>query len=350
MLETISHFDPAVVRASLCVLQPDTPGTEELQHQGIPVTFINRAKRDPRRITDVNRIVRNHPVDLLHLLGPKSCLYGRMVGRYQRIPTITHFHSLHPDPLLMATVQRHLARWTAAAIAPSYAARNWAISEYGIDPAIIRVIHDGQDLTRFTDITLQEKSRVRRKLDIDDDAAVIGLIGRVQIAQKGQDIMIRLMSDMRRRFPGSLLLIVGEGPDLDYCRHLAQQLNITNAVRFTGYRDDIPQMLAATDVVVIPSVWEENFPHVAIEAAAVGRPVVAFERGGIPEAVLHDTTGIIVPQNEPDRLRDALIQILEDGDLSRRLADQGPKYAARFTIEAHLHHLLRVYREILSLS
>ena len=121
----------------------------------------------------------------------------------------------------MAIVQRRFAACTALGLAVSEAVRHWAIREYALAPRRMEVLYNGHDVDRFASAKPNARAGVRQELAIAPDAALIGLIGRVLTAQKGQDLMIRLMPEVLTRRSDAVLLIVGEGPDLQDCEALA---------------------------------------------------------------------------------------------------------------------------------
>jgi glycosyltransferase involved in cell wall biosynthesis len=168
----------------------------------------------------------------------------------------------------------------------------------------------------------------------------------VLASQKGQDLMIRLMPGLRRRRPDAVLLIVGDGADLETCRRSVTQHGVTDAVRLVGRHSDIPDILAAVDVVVVPSLVEEAFGFVALEASAAGRPVVAFRSGGLAEVVLHEGSGLLVPKGDADGLADAIVSVLGDSDLAHRLGEHGRRHAAGFTVARNVQGLTDLFEEV----
>jgi glycosyltransferase involved in cell wall biosynthesis len=209
------------------------------------------------------------------------------------------------------------------------------------------VFHNGHDIDRYASPSANARSRIRREFALADDRALVGVVGRLHIAQKGQDVMIRALPALQERCPGVALLLVGDGPDRARCEALVSQLGLVHAVRFCGRRDDIPDLLAAVDVVAVPSICEEALPLVALEACAAGRPVVAFESGGLPEVVLHRETGIIVPKGDVGRLSEAIATLLEDPELASGLGEAGRRHAARFGLSRHVSELTDFYDAVL---
>jgi glycosyltransferase involved in cell wall biosynthesis len=346
LLETLPQFDPARVRPSLCVLEPSRPAARAFEAAGIRPVFLERRTRDPRGLLDLLRLVRARRPDLLFLSGPKSNLLGRLVARWTGVPAILRLNNMLPEAAGIALLQRRLASGTAAGVAVSHAVKHWASHDYALPPERIRVIYEGRNVDGFAAPAPDARARIRDQLGIGEDAALIGLIGRVLSSQKGQDLMIRRMPELRRRRPDAVLLIVGNGPDLEVCRRLAAWLGLNDAVRFFGYRDDMPDILAAVDVVVVPSFVDEGFPFVALEASAAGRPVVAFRSGVLAEAVVHDDSGLLVPKGDADGLADAIVRVLGDPALARRLAEHGRRHAAGFTVARNVQGLTDLFEEV----
>jgi glycosyltransferase involved in cell wall biosynthesis len=251
-------------------------------------------------------------------------------------------------PLAREILSRQPVFATSRAIAVSSAVRTWAVDRLPIAPDRIEVLHNGHDIERFASPSPEARACVRRELQLAPDAPVIGVIGRLDIGQKGQDVMIRALTAVRKRHPDARLLLVGDGPDRGACEGLVRQLGLGVAVRFAGYRSDIPDVLAAVDIVVIPSVCDEGLPFVAIEAGAAGRVAIATRSGGLPEVVLHNESGIIVPKGDVEALSTAVARVLSDPELARRLATNGQRLACRFTLREHVERLMAIYEAMVA--
>ena len=161
--------------------------------------------------------------------------------------------------------------------------------------------------------------------------------------------MIRAMPALIRARPDAALIIVGDGSDRVTLDVLTRELGLSRAVRLLGRRDDIPELLAASDIVAVPSV-RDALPRTALEAMAAGRPVVAFATGGLPEIVRDGETGVVVPTGDTAGLATAILRLLNDDTFARRLGAAGRRFAASFTIEAHLDTLSDVYERIAASS
>src|SRR5690606_11331326 len=111
--------------------------------------------------------------------------------------------------------------------------------------------------------------------------------------EKGHEALIRAMPDVLQRVPRTVILVVGDGPLRTACEKRAAAMGLAHAVRFAGHRSDMPEVLAAVDVVAVPSS-SEGFPYAALEAMAARRPVVAFDVGGLPEIICSGRDGLLV--------------------------------------------------------
>jgi glycosyltransferase involved in cell wall biosynthesis len=347
LLETLPRMDPTRVTPLLIAFSGWDPIARCFESIGIDPIFLGYGRWDPRCLRDILAFIRRHRIDLVHLDGTPKFLFGRLGAKLSRLPTIAHFHSMLPMPKGRAFLNRQPILATSKSIAVSAAVRRWAIDELAIAPERIDVLYNGHDVERYASPSADASLRIRGEFALGDDTPVIGLIGRLDVAQKGQDVMIRAMSAVRTHRPDAVLLLVGDGPDRARCEALVHHLGLDGAVRFAGHRSDIADILAALDVAVVPSVCDEGLPFVAIEATAAGRPVVASNSGGLPEIVLHDQTGIIVSKGDVGGLAAAVTRVLDDPGLAVRLGEGGRRHASRFSLARHVDELMDMYEAVL---
>jgi len=177
---------------------------------------------------------------------------------------------------------------------------------------------------------LPPREAVRAELGLN--GATLGFAGRL-MAAKALDVGLQALA----RVPGASLLVVGDGPDRARLEALSAELGLDGRVRFLGARsrEDVLRTLYAADVAMLPSRWE-NFPHLVVEALAVGTPVIASSVGGIPEIVRDGENGLLVPSGDVDALAGAIRRLLGDDALRRRLAEAAaPSIAALKPDELH---------------
>jgi glycosyltransferase involved in cell wall biosynthesis len=177
---------------------------------------------------------------------------------------------------------------------------------------------------------------------------VVGLVANVR-GSKGHRYFLEAARDVLRARPEARFLIVGEGVGLDAVRRQVGALGLEPHVTMTGFRRDIPEVMAALDVLVLPSIRSEALPQVIPQALAVGTPVVGTTVGGTPEVVRDGETGRLVPPADSRALAGAILELLADPARARAMGRAGQAWArAHYTLDATMGRTTAVYREILS--
>jgi glycosyltransferase involved in cell wall biosynthesis len=214
----------------------------------------------------------------------------------------------------------------------------------------IETIHNFVDGDRLATVPADARQRVRQSLGFAAETPLLGAIGKV-IPRKGLIHLVRGLPRILAAVPQARLLVVGGKEQSPYARQVraaAAQAGTADRITWTSHRDDIPEILAALDLLVLPSL-EESFPLSILEAMASGLPVVATTVGGIPECVVPGQTGLLVPPARSDLLAAAVVELLGDRSRARRFgaagrnrvqerfsaASQTPCIEALFTRVAH---------------
>jgi glycosyltransferase involved in cell wall biosynthesis len=229
---------------------------------------------------------------------------------------------------------RNLAlRRTSRILIPSESLRGLAAA-WGIRADQIEVLPNPVEVPP----ALGEREELRRRHGLEGPTLVFA--GRLSV-QKAVDVAL----DALTRLDGLDLVLAGDGPDAEKLRALAGELGLDGRARFLGPqpRSTVFELLRAGDAVVLPSKWE-NFPHVLVEALAVGTPVIATAAGGVTEIVRDGENGLLVPPEDSEALAAAIRRYFEDAGLRERLRAAGPRSVERFSPEpiyARLEELLR---------
>ncbi len=345
-LATLPSFPPDRVYAELCVLGPRHVAAEQFAAAGVPTTFFGRQRWDPFTVFDIIGKVRAGRFDLLHLNGQKAGLAGALAARLTGLPAVMHLHDAHRLPRALKPLQRGMAAWLDCAVAPSQALRYIAEEEYGLPAGRIAILPNGIRLEGWGR-SAEAGSRVRHELGLDAAALVFVVVGRLD-PQKGQDHLLRAFQPLHARHPGARLLVVGDGDTRAALEALSRHLRIADAVQFTGYRKDIPAVLAAADIVVVPSLGTEAFGYTALEALASARPVVAYASGGLTDVVEDGRTGLLVPLGDEAALAAALLRLADDPALRAAFGAAGPQAAAALSSERHVERLVELYQTVLA--
>ena len=212
-----------------------------------------------------------------------------------------------------------------------------------MQPSNVMVIPLGTDLERF-DPALYSKSESRSLFGLPLEKNIIGILGRLDPG-KGQEIIIRALPQLIRLHPDLLLVLAGEetAGEHGYKKHLedlSHELSIEKNIRFIPFTNDVPRLMSALDVFVLPS-FGETFGLVVIEAMALGKPIVATNAGGLPEIILDGETGILVPPRDVNAAACAIEKLLSNDRLRESLGTSARAEALRhFSMDSCVDALL----------
>lgn len=322
-----------------------------------------------------------YPIDSLHNAGTlrAQLRFARDLRRL-RI-RIVHAYNFYPNvfalpaarlarvPLVLASIrdtgvyqtpnqkraQRLMCRLAHCIVVNAEAVRQWLVEE-GFQRDRIVVIRNGVDLSRFE--TRGDGPRLRRELGLPQGAPIVAVVSRLH-EMKGLDYFLQAAAAVAGRYPDVRFLIVGDRYGLkdravvredayqSELERLATHLGIAHRVVFTGFRMDIPELLAEVAVSVLPSL-SEGLSNSLLESMAAGVPVVATRVGGSPEAVEDGVSGLLVPPRDASALARGMDALLGDDARARAMgAAAGRRIADHFSLEAMTRELERLYRRLL---
>ncbi len=176
---------------------------------------------------------------------------------------------------------------------------------------------------------------------------MLGVVGRL-VLDKGGTFFLKAVAQIAGDLPSARFLFAGRGSEEEALRREAARLGLAERVRFLGFREDIPEITAALDLSVLPSVDCDASSAVLKEAMALGKPVVATDIGGAGEIVEHGRTGLIVPPGDSDALAQAIKQILQQEDRGRAMGEAGQvRVKSEFSIRRMAEGTLLAYRRAL---
>ena len=179
-----------------------------------------------------------------------------------------------------------------------------------------------------------------------DERPTMVSIGRLT-KEKGHRVLLDALPMVLREAPEARLVICGQGPEEERLRRQAESLGVAGAVEFAGFVLDVRPYLASADVFAMPSL-SEGLGVAALEAMATGKPVVATDAGGLPESVIHQETGLIVPAGKPQLLADALIILLQHPARARQMGEAGRARAlAQYDRPRIVDRIIALYHEVL---
>ncbi|HBP19375.1 MAG TPA: glycosyl transferase [Planctomycetes bacterium] len=218
----------------------------------------------------------------------------------------------------------------------------------GLDPGSIECVHSGIELRKILDAP-ERTAELRAELEIPDGHAFVGNVAHMA-DHKGQRYLIEAAPKVLAEHPEVTFAIVGDGELRADLLAQAEELGVSGSFRFPGFRRDVPSLLKAMDIFVMPSHMEGLGTSV-LDALTAGLPVVGTEAGGMPEILLHEETGLVAPIRDADAIATHLLRLLREPELAKRLAEAGAKRVAEhFSTTSMVEGTLRVYRRLLGLD
>jgi glycosyltransferase involved in cell wall biosynthesis len=326
---------------------------------GFDVRFI-AAQRVPGRVRYLWRLIREEGVDLVHTAIFESDVAGRFGAVPFHLPVVTSLVNTSYEAIRFQDPNIHPWRLRAVRIVDSWTARHLtthfhaitgavkraAVTALRVAPERVTVIERGRDPTRLGLPSPERRHKARMTLGLDQDAEVLVNVGRHEF-QKGQRYLVEAMARIVRTRPKAVLLIAGrEGNLSSELQGLARERGLGNRLRFLGHREDLPEILAAANVFVFPSLYE-GLGGAVIEAMALGLPVVASNLEALREVVEPGKNAVLVPRASPEALASTIEALLDDphrrslfGERSRAIFEE------RFTVERSARRMAALYRRI----
>jgi len=326
-------LDPAIYDITLIyglTLHPSGKTEEFLKRFRGRVIVIPYLKRDVGLLNDLAALVRLYMVfrreefDIVHTHTAKAGFIGRIAARLAGTPAVIHtphghdfygyFGSLGSRIII---ILERIAALFADKIAVLTGIEKIDMLKYHICAAgKIEIVNSGMDFSGFEklDVDIVKK---KSKFRIGPDDYAVGMIGRLE-SIKGFEYFIDSARIVLNSIPNTKFLIVGDGTLRSNLEKRSRRIGIEDKVIFTGWREDMPQIIAMLDVLVLASL-NEAVGRVLLEAGIAGKPVVATAVGGIPEIVKDGETGILVPPRDPERMAGAVTGLLKDKERRRAM-------------------------------
>lgn len=294
---------------------------KKLKEEGIPHYLVPIRLNPQLASMLLEKVIKKEKIDLVHA---NSCDGGRAVYPVctkMGLPWILTAHGT------FGREKRHeVLKYADKIICVSSFLQNELITKAGLDANKLLTIYNGINLDDF-DLQGYNPS-LKEELGLREEDYVIGIISRIwQINTKGHDDLFQVLLNYPERISWKLL-IVGKGRALSALKKRAQELKISHRVIFTGHRIDIPQLLGCMDVFAFPSSFE-TFGLAAAEASAIGKPVVAYAVGGVPEVVENGKTGFLVNYRDVEALGNRLDQLYLNPDMKKKMGLLGRERAEK---------------------
>lgn len=309
---------------------------------GIPVYCVSPWCRRVAAALQILRMAGSGRPDIVHANEPHALTSGWLARAHRSVP----FIAARRIALPLSSSSFSLARYRAASriVAISRFVEK-SVIQSGLPKINCAVIYDGVQIPGRT--SPEDRASARAELGIQQGVMCIGNVAAF-VPEKGHEILLRAFAKLRGQFPGCVLLLSGDGAERINIRELVQQLQLGDAVKFTGPATEISAVLAATDVFAFPS-HEEPLGSALLAAMAHSLPVVAIAHGGIPEVVENEKNGLLVNSLDPDAFSAALACSLANPDQALRFGECAREtIVERFSADEMVDATLRLYEQLIA--
>ncbi len=341
----------------VCGICSDGPEIPSLRALGVPIFPLEILRevapfRDLKALLQMTRLLRKLRLDIVHMHTPKAMVVGMLGSILAKVPiriiTVHGFYFVNERSrlrrLFFKTLSITACRCANFVFSQSQEDLDMVWRENLLLPERVQYLGNGINLERFRreNYPADEGLRVRAQCGIPPDAYVVGIVARLTRG-KGFNELFEALGSLRNKIPNIHLLHIGP---IDSSRgskerpEMAAEFGVQDICHFLGYREDVPRLMTAMDMLCLPS-HREGFPRSVIEACAMSLPPVVTDIRGSREAISHGQTGLVVPLGDVPALADAIEQLYRDPDLRQTLGQAARQQAEEAFDER------RVFRAIL---
>jgi len=311
---------------------------------------------DPIVLLKLIKLLKKKQYDIVHTHTTKAGILGRIAAYLSGVPVIVHglhgstFQAFNSGLLnwLLFLFERFTDRFTDAYISVSK-----VLSETYIEKGIGKkdnhyTVYSGMELSKFyharDKINYQEK---HKELGINEGEFLIGNVARLE-TRKGHQFLLDAFKNVvgEQKYGQVKLLIIGEGNKRKYLENYVKELNLGDKVIFTGYREDVEELMALMDIFVLTSL-REGLPRVLVQAAAVGMPSVAFNVDGVPEIIKDNYNGFLVKVKDVKQLENRIVRYMNNKELVLLHGQKGREFIEnKWSIEGMVDRIDKIYQDL----
>jgi len=300
-----------------------------------------------RRLVSFIKLER---IDVVHTHFSPTCHFGNLAawlvgvtGRFWQIHSMSALNRRFLSSQGHIAIQRLSARLVLRVLCDSEAIREEFV-RLGLPDGKLSVLPIGIDVERFCPSgDPGVRARMRASFRVSANTPLVGTVSRAEPV-KGLTHLVEAAAQVAAVRQDVRWLVVGGGSQMQQLQGLAKALGVVDRIFFEGVREDIPDLLQAMDIFVLPSL-SEGFPLAAMEAMASGRPVVCSRVGGLPGLVSHEESGLLVPPADPTALVKSILRLLEDRELGERLASGARMKISRYDNRILCEQLFDIYEK-----
>lgn len=328
LYDLLRSLSPEIIQPDILYLREPGPIGQEIARLGIVSRqgFL-RSRLDPAVLWRLSAQLRDNGTQVLLLINHLNALfYGVPAARLAGVGAVVNWHNetnRRYSPHVPVMFLRRIAHMGVDRIvAAARGHKDYIVAAEKVPPAKVEVIYNGVDTTAVA--RALPRAQAREKLSLPQDVPVVSIVAGLR-PDKDHGVFLRAAKEVLRTLPGARFLIVGDGPQRGPLQALSRELGLNESVLFLGFRRDIPDILAATDVICLSSQpWQETLSVAMLEAMAAAIAPVVTDVGFLREIVHDGINGFLVPPGDPHALAGALARLLGDPALRK---DFGTKAA-----------------------
>ncbi len=313
------------------------------QQRGIPVVALPIARKNLKGLFALRRWLAEHRPDVVNTHSSTDTWLTALARlTLNGLAVVRTRHISAPVPCNWPS--RWLYRHAVDRIATTgEALRSQLVKKLDLPPDHVISVPTGIDLARYCPQPEEIRTLIRAELGISPAAKVIGIVATLR-SWKGHTYLLQAFSSLAAKDPELELLIAGDGPMREQIAGWAAQSGVAGRIHLTGQREDVPAILAAMDVFVLPSYANEGVPQALMQAMAAGLPVVSTHVGAIDELVADKLSGFLVTPKNAVQLEEKLAELLQNPELCARFGQAGREIvAARYSLDAMLDAMEGVF-------
>ena len=344
----LPRLDKKKYKVYLCCLFKRDKLADTMESLNIPIIkFKMRARLDfdGKYIIGILRLaylMKKMQIDIVHTHLYRANIAGRIAAKLAGVPVIiANEHNIDSWKKFPQKLNdRVLAGITNKIIVVSNAVKDFYINKIGIPEDKITTIYNGVDIPKFQiHVDINKK---KKEFGIKSSEKIITIIGRLH-QQKGHCYFLKAAQIIVKKKPNVKFLIVGDGPLGSQLRDMSNDLKISKNVIFAGLRNDIPQILAMSDISVLTSL-REGFSITVLESMAAGKPVIATNVGGNSEIIEHGKTGFIIQPKSPEDMALYSLNLINNQELAKRMGQEAEKRVLNFSIDRMVEKTENLYK------
>jgi len=348
LLTTVKYFNRDRYEISVCCIVSEGIIADEIKKLGIKFYCLNESPKfyNPKKIYSLYKLFKKEKPSIVHTQILGANIYGRIAAILARVPVVISAEQnvYYKKKRVHIWLDKILAKNTDKIIAVSNRVKEFTSRQEGIGEDKFELIYNAIDSTEF--LPTDSRKDIREKLNLREGDFILGTVGALT-TQKGHYYLIQAVSQLVKRYPNTILLVVGKGELKEKLQEILHKLGLEENVRFLGLRRDIADVLNCMDVFVFPSLWE-GLGIALLEAMLMGLPVVASSVDGILEIVENGKNGILVAPANVEALSNAIAELIRNPQLRQSLGKAAKEHILeKFEVRQYIHKLENLYNRLL---